>query len=277
MDTIPYHLAYALYWRDMSQDARLDEEQATERRARVLGMDYIDTSAMADKPLYKELLSVPELYNLKVVPLKFYESNIVFGVTTTTSQQTMKALTARFQDQRVAFAIISDTGFRDYMHLYDPPKQVVYQDININQMVDHKQLDQVSAMLDQVRADDMLAYLVAQAHQLNASDIHIETQVADCRIRLRIDGVLHAVARLQPDKYRVLIAAIASAGNISTASDEAQQGHIAQKVKMADGNTVDVNVRLETVPTINGMDVVMRLFNMDAAMYTLDRLGLSEA
>ena len=45
---------------------------------------------------------------------------------------------------------------------------------------------------------------------------------------------------------------------------------------MADGNEVDVNVRLETVPTINGMDVVMRLFNMDAEMYKLDRLGLSD-
>jgi type II secretory ATPase GspE/PulE/Tfp pilus assembly ATPase PilB-like protein len=121
----------------------------------------------------------------------------------------------------------------------------------------------------------MLAYLVAQAHRLNASDIHIETQRDHVRIRFRIDGVLHPIAHLQPDKYRVLISAIASAGNVSTSTDEAQQGHIAQRVKMADGNEVDVNVRLETVPTINGMDVVMRLFNMDASMYTLDKLGLT--
>jgi type II secretory ATPase GspE/PulE/Tfp pilus assembly ATPase PilB-like protein len=79
-----------------------------------------------------------------------------------------------------------------------------------------------------------------------------------------------------PDKYRVLVGAIASAGNVSTAANEAQQGHIAQKVTMADGNQVDVNVRLETVPTINGMDVVMRLFNMDRDRYTLDKLGLSD-
>jgi type II secretory ATPase GspE/PulE/Tfp pilus assembly ATPase PilB-like protein len=45
---------------------------------------------------------------------------------------------------------------------------------------------------------------------------------------------------------------------------------------MADGSVVDVNVRLETVPTINGMDIVMRLFNMDQSMYSLDRLGLSK-
>ena len=86
---------------------------------------------------------------------------------------------------------------------------------------------------------------------------------------------MHPIAVLVKDKYRVLISAIASAGNVSTSSDEAQQGHIAQKATMADGTLVDVNVRLETVPTINGMDVVMRLFNMNADMYTLDRLGLS--
>jgi type IV pilus assembly protein PilB len=84
------------------------------------------------------------------------------------------------------------------------------------------------------------------------------------------------IAEIDKDKYRVLIAAVASAGNVSTAASDAQQGHIAQIVKMADGSSVDVNVRLETVPTINGIDVVMRLFNLDQSMYSLERLGLSE-
>lgn len=259
----------------MSQDARLDEEQATERRARVLGLDYANTSG-TDKPLYHDVLSLPELYQLKVIPLHVDQSNILFGVTTTTSQQTMVNLQARFQDQRIAFAIISDAGYREYMKLYDPPDKVVYHDIAINTAGSADLVQQVSAMLEQVRADDMLAYLVAQAHNLNASDIHVETQPNEVRVRLRIDGILHPIAKLGQDKYRVLISAIASAGNVSTSADEAQQGHIAQKVTMADGKQVDVNVRLETVPTINGMDVVMRLFNMDSAMYTLDRLGLSE-
>jgi type IV pilus assembly protein PilB len=261
----------------MSQDARFDEEESTKRRARVLGMDYFDTSAVRDKPLYKDVLSIPELHELKIIPVRFEGSNLVFGVTTTTSQQTMKDLTQRFADQVVQFAIISDAGYREYMRLYDPPRQVVYQDIALNQAGSQEQVGQISTMLEQVRADDMLAYLVSQAHNLNASDIHVETGASDARIRFRIDGVLHPIARLQPDKYHILISAIASAGNVSTGVDEAQQGHIAQKVKMADGEEVDVNVRLETVPTLNGMDVVMRLFNMDPEMYKLDRLGLSAA
>lgn len=259
----------------MSQDARLDEELATQRRARILGMDYVDTSRIPNKQLFKNIISPQEIEPLRSVPIKADENNILFGVTTTTSKNTMNDLRQKFLDQRINFAIISETGFGEYVRLYNPPKQVIYHDITLKAAGTDELQRQVSSTLEQVRADDMLAYLVQQAHRLNSSDIHIETQADDVRIRLRIDGVLHSIARLSFEKYRVLVSAIASAGNISTSSNQAQQGHIAQRIRMADGNIVDVNVRLETVPTINGMDMVMRLFNMDQAMYTLDRLGLS--
>lgn len=259
----------------MSQDARRDEELITQRRARILELGYIDTSQIADKTIYKEMFPVSELYSMRVIPLQKDDHSVTFGVTNTTSQQTFDTLRQRFLDQRVSFALISETGFKEYMRLYDPPKQVVYEDISLKNAGSQDLQEKVSAVLSQVRANDMLAYLVEQAHRLGASDIHVETQREDVRIRFRIDGVLHEIARLQPDKYRILISAIASAGNVSTASPEAQQGHISQRVTMATGDLVDVNVRLETVPTINSMDVVMRLFNMNQEMYQLDRLGLS--
>ena len=259
----------------MSQDARLNEEQSTQRRARILGLDYIDTSILANKQLYKDVLSVAELEQLRVIPLQMDESNLTFGVTTTTSQQTMNELKQRFQDQRIAYALISDIGFREYMRLYNPPKQIVYHDIELSSAGSADLVGKVSAVLEQVRADDMLAYLVQQAHKLAASDIHIENQKNQVRIRFRIDGVLHPVAHITHEKCRILISAIASAGNVSTSANDSQQGHIAQKVHMADGNEVDINLRIETVPAINGMDVVMRLFNMRQDMYVLDKLGLS--
>jgi type II secretory ATPase GspE/PulE/Tfp pilus assembly ATPase PilB-like protein len=268
-----YVHAYNKY---MSQDARVDEEQATQRRARLLGMSYVDTSQMLQKPLYKDLMPLQQMHDLKVVPLQADDHNVTFGVTNTTSSQTFQRVRTQFTDRRVSFALISDVGFRDYIKLYNPPKQVIYEDISLKQTGNEGLIQRVSETLQQVRADDMLAYLVAQAHRLGASDIHLETQRDDVRVRFRIDGVLHTIAHLAPDKYRILVSVIASAGNISTASQEAQQGHIAQRVRMADDANVDVNVRLETVPTINGMDVVMRLFNMDKDMYTLDKLGLSD-
>lgn len=259
----------------MSQDARQDEELITQRRARILNLGYIDTSQIQNKVLYKDLFSPKDLYDMRIIPLKNEKGAITFGVTNTTSQDTFEKLRQQFLDQRVTFALISEAGFKEYMNLYDPPKQVVYEDISIKNAGTEDLQEKVSATLSQVRANDMLAYLVEQAHRLGSSDIHVETQRDHARIRFRIDGVLHPIAKLQADKYRILMSAIASAGNVSTASPDAQQGHISQRVKMATGEEVDVNVRLETVPTVNGMDVVMRLFNMNQEMYQLDRLGLA--
>lgn len=259
----------------MAQDARQDEELITQRRARILNLGYVDTSQIQNKVLYKDLFSPKDLYDMRIIPLKNEKGSITFGVTNTTSQDTFEKLRQQFLDQRVSFALISEAGFKEYMNLYDPPKQVVYEDISIKNAGTEDLQEKVSATLAQVRANDMLAYLVEQAHRLGSSDIHVETQRDHARIRFRIDGVLHPIAKLQADKYRILMSAIASAGNVSTASPDAQQGHISQRVKMATGEEVDVNVRLETVPTVNGMDVVMRLFNMNQEMYQLDRLGLA--
>ncbi|HJQ08472.1 MAG TPA: GspE/PulE family protein [Candidatus Saccharimonadales bacterium] len=259
----------------MSQDARRDEEVATQRRARILGLNYVDTSKMAEKPLYKEMLSIPELYQMRVVPLQSDKSNVLFGITTTTSQQAIRLLQQRFSDVRTAFAIISDTGYREYMRQYDPPQQVMYQDISIGKAADQQLLQAISQTLAQVRADDILAYLVQQAYRLKASDIHLENQEEHVRIRFRVDGVLHPIAQLDRGKYHQLMSSIASAANVSTDAPDAQTGHINRHFKMATGEEITVNLRVETVPTAYGQDAVMRLFTLKLELLNLDKLGLS--
>lgn len=258
----------------MSQDIRQDEERNTERRARILGFQYADTSKIANKQLYKELLQNDDLVRLRVIPLIANAHAITFGITNNTSNATMTMLRQRFMDQQISYVLISDAGYREYLTLYNPPPKIEYQDISIGKNAESL-IGQVSETLTRVRSDDMLAYLVQQAHRLSASDIHLETQKENVRVRFRIDGVLHPVAFIEFEKYRTLMSEIASGGNISTGSNEAQQGHIAQAVTMADGAHVEINLRIETVPTINGMDVVMRLFNMNLEMYKLDKLGMS--
>jgi type II secretory ATPase GspE/PulE/Tfp pilus assembly ATPase PilB-like protein len=260
----------------MAQDVRRNEELVTQRRAAVLGMNYADSTQL-QKTLYPDILPLNELYSLKVIPLKADPHHIHFGVTTTTSQQTINQLGARFTDQKLNFSIISESGYREYIHLYDPPKKVEYEDISIAGEGDSKSLiNEVSATLSNVRPDDMLAYLVQQAYTLKASDIHLEAQKEGTRVRFRVDGVLHTVARIESEKYRHLIAAIASSANVSTNEKEAQTGHISREYVLATGEKVTLNLRVETVNSVFGMDVVMRLFNMKLEYFKLDNLGLSD-
>ncbi|MET0779626.1 MAG: hypothetical protein ABWY71_02210, partial [Candidatus Saccharimonadales bacterium] len=106
----------------MSQDARRDEEVATQRRARLLGLTYFDTSQMVNKTLYKDLIPLQDMYNMRVVPLQADQSTTTFGIINTTSQQSVRLLQQKFSDRRNTFLLISDAGFRELMHLYDPPK-----------------------------------------------------------------------------------------------------------------------------------------------------------
>jgi len=260
----------------MSEDARRDEEAATQRRARILGLNYADTSIPVEKPLYRDLIPVDQLYQMRVIPLRIDNKGILFGITTTTSQPTITTLRQRFSDQRLGFGLISEAGFREYMRLYDPPKQITYQDIAISKGDDAKLLQAISATLDQVRADDILAYLVQQAYRLKASDIHLENQASEVRIRYRVDGVLHSIATLQRAKYHQLLSSIAIAANVSSDSPDAQTGHINNTYRLATGEPVTVNLRVETVPAAYGQDVVMRLFNIKLELLNLDKLGLSK-
>lgn len=257
-------------------DARKSEEQSTERRSRILGLPYIDTSTPGDKTLYKDLLTIEELTSLRVIPVNADEHNILFGVTNNTSQQTMNSLRQRFQDQRIGFGLISDNGFNDYMKLYNPPAQIVYQDVQLSREESSDLFSEVTATLDKVLADDILAYLVKQTYQLKGSDIHLENQKESVRVRIRVDGVLHPIAELSHEKYRQLLSSIAIAANVSTAGSEAQTGHINKVYKMATGEDVTVNLRVETVPAVYGVDVVMRIFNLKLELLNLDGLGLSE-
>lgn len=259
----------------MPIDVRQNEEAVTQRRAAVLGMSYVDTT-QSEKVLYKNIFTLNELYGLKIIPLSADEHNIHFGVTTTTSQQAINQLNSRFTDHKLKFSIISQSGYQDYMQLYDPPKKIEYQDISITNNNNQGIVEEVSNKLGQVKPDDMLAYLVQQAYRLKASDIHLETQKENVRIRFRVDGVLHPVAFLPHQTYRHLISAVASSANVSTNEKEAQTGHISNEYKLATGETVTINLRVETVTTVFGMDIVMRLFNLKLEYFKLENLGLSD-
>jgi len=241
----------------------------------LLNIAYEDTSARVIQ-LFPNVLSVAELYDLKVVPISYDAHHVQFGITNTTSQSTLTNLKQRFADQQVSFAMISDMGYRELMHRYDPPKEIIYEDIKLNEAGEAEHLIEVSKTLSSVRADDMLAYIVQQAYKLKASDIHLENQIDNVRIRFRTDGVLHPVAELAKDKYHMLVASLAVAANISTSSPDAQTGHINKNYIMADGSNVTVNLRVETMPAVYGMDVVLRLFNLSEEYMRLDALDLTE-
>jgi len=262
----------------IQERAREQDEQSTQGRASILGMDYLDTRPIEQSlELLDDVLSIEDMHRNRIVPLSSGSDSLPweFGVTTQTPQSFLRELRAKYaaQAQNVAFDLISVGGFNVLMNRYDPPVVTVYDDIKIAKEGDSDTIAEVSKSLNSVGSDEVFDYLITQADRLGASDIHIENQRNGIRIRMRIDGTLHPVAELDSDRYRVILGALASRSNISTASNEPQSGHMQKEITI-DGVVHLLNMRIEVIPTMYGQDAVLRLFNYDESMLSLDRLGI---
>lgn len=267
--------------RDDEQQKRYreQEEQNTQQRAALLGLNYLDTRDVAQTaPLIDGVLTLEQMYRNKMVPLQRGDegSRYIFAITSATPQSVINSMKTDFQNAGDAadFVLISGLGFKDFMRRYDPPKEVVYDDVKIAKEGDSETLASVSRTLESVSTDKILDYVIDQADRLGASDIHIENQREQVRIRLRVDGALHPVAAISHDKYRVLQGSLASRANISTAATAPQTGHM-QRQSISQPDKL-INMRIETIPSAYGMDVVIRLFNFDESMLRIDKLGLSD-
>jgi len=257
---------------------REHDEEATRQRAAILGVTYVDTRSFEhDLPLAEGILEVDQMYKGRIVPLAHGSEDMPyrFGITTQTPQSLVDSMRREYNDRgdNIQFGMISGSGFKALMNRYDPPKEIIYDDIEIAKEGDSDTLASVSQTLNSVGTDRVFDYLIDQADRLGASDIHIENQREVIRVRMRIDGALHPVAELDKDRYRVIMGALSSRANISAAADGPQSGHM-QKEISTDVGTHLLNLRVETVPTMYGQDAVLRLFNFDESLLQLDRLNI---
>ena len=260
---------------------RENEEQATAGRARILGLPYLDTRDFEREiPLVPDLISVQEMHKDFIIPLQRGggEEHYQFMVTSQTPRTVIERMRKEYTDEgeRVDFFLISGAAYKVFMLRYDPPQEVHYDDIKIAGEGDSETLASVSQTLAQVSTEKVFDFLIDQADKLGASDIHIENMRDGIRIRMRVDGLLHPVANIDKEKYRIFMGELSSRANVSMASNKPQSGHM-QKEIHRDGASHLLNIRVETIPTMYGQDAVLRLFNFDESLLNLDLLGLSEA
>ncbi len=130
----------------------------------------------------------------------------------------------------------------------------------------------VSALDQEASVVKFVNQIVWEAYQDRATDIHLEPQEFDLRIRYRIDGVLHQTP--VPPQLKRFQSAIISRIKVMAGMDIAekrlpQDGRISLRVR---GEEIDV--RVSTMPTVYGESVSLRLLMRSSGMLGMDKLGL---
>ncbi len=104
-----------------------------------------------------------------------------------------------------------------------------------------------------------------------ASDIHLEPQTTEMRVRYRVDGELQAVMTIPQQIEEAVVARIKVMADMDTTETRRpQDGHLT-----IEEYGVKASLRVSTIPTIGGEKVVMRVLDDGNKSFSLDRLGLS--
>jgi len=115
--------------------------------------------------------------------------------------------------------------------------------------------------------------VIWEAFKDRATDIHLEPQEDELRIRYRIDGILHQTP--MPPQLKRFQAAIISRIKVMSGMNISekrlpQDGRINVRIK---GEEIDI--RVSTVPTVYGESVSLRLLSRGKIFLSLDKLGFS--
>ena len=111
--------------------------------------------------------------------------------------------------------------------------------------------------------------ILMQCMHRSASDIHIEPYESYLRIRLRIDGVLHEIARPPKSMKAPLISRIKIMSQLDIAETRLPQDG-AINISMG-GKPVDF--RVSSLPTVYGEKIVMRILDKSALQVDMTHLG----
>jgi type IV pilus assembly protein PilB len=112
--------------------------------------------------------------------------------------------------------------------------------------------------------------IIAQAVQQGASDIHINPEEGDTRVLFRVDGVLAPAATVKRKMAMGVVSRIKILGDLDISERRVpQDGRFALTVE---GRRVDI--RVVTLPLVNGEGAVMRILDKGASVDDLDGLGM---
>lgn len=134
--------------------------------------------------------------------------------------------------------------------------------------------DKLAALAEDTALIQVLDEIIYFALRERATDIHIEAQESQCRIRFRVDGNLREILSYSRKLHRAFLSRIKILGNLNIAESRFPQDG---RFSMQMGSQL-ANFRISTMPASHGEKAVIRILAPAGkkAMFTLDKMVVSQ-
>lgn len=132
------------------------------------------------------------------------------------------------------------------------------------------QLEELRDIAEGATAVNNVDWIITRAVREGASDVHISPEKNHVLVRLRIDGVLKDLPPIPKSMLLSVVSRLKILGRMDIAVTRIpQDGRFTARVCGR-----EINVRVSSLPTIYGENIVMRLLDMNALVFQLKKLGM---
>ncbi len=261
------------------KEGHISDEQLTKVLAAANEIPYANLSTVRINPKILELLPKDVAERYMAVPLGEMQNRLVVAMLDSDNVQAADFLSNKIGRPLKVYAA-SESGIR---HVLEQYKNVLQTGVNSMLDADNElPAETETSSLDQATKDEKaqvivqdspiskaLAAIMDYAGKNNASDIHIEPQEHELKIRCRIDGVLQEIMRLPKSAEPALVSRIKILSNLKIDEHRIPQDGTFSIV--VDGRPVDLRIAIS--PVIWGEQVVIRLLDKTGTSLKLENMG----
>lgn len=259
----------------------IDEEEAkVAQKAQTLNAPYIN---LAGFPISAEALRlIPETISQEQKTVCFVDTGAEIRIGTTNPQNPeidkIKHSLEEASNSHADIYMISELSLKKALDLYAtlPKYKPIAPGVEISEAELEKfkqigaNIKELEEHLKKVNITEMVTLIVAASIQAGSSDIHIEAEEKDIKVRFRVDGILHDAASIAKTIWPKVIARVKLlAGLKINITDKPQDGRFTIVL-----TNDKIDVRVSCLPTGWGESVVMRLLKSSSVGLKFDDLGV---
>jgi type IV pilus assembly protein PilB len=264
-------------------DIRLTElEKIAQDRSIQLSLPYLDLKGF---PIAPEVLAlIPRDEATRARTVSFLKQGDEIRVATSRPGADASAIAERIARQEganVQIYFVSDPSMDYALKLYDvlpEIKEVIY-GLRIDEAKlasyekDISNFRDLQEKIRTVSTTDVVTLMIGAALKSDASDIHIEAEEGDVKIRFRLDGLLQDAAKLPRETWKQMISRLKLlSGAKINVEGVPQDGRITIYL-----TNEKIDIRVSFLPTAYGESIVMRLLRPKSVALEFEKLGIRGA
>jgi type IV pilus assembly protein PilB len=256
-----------------------EKEKLVQERAAQLSLPYIALRGFPISPEALSLITKDTAATIRVIP--FFLIGDEVRLATTAPGPDVDNLAARIKKDRQAniqIYLISEDSFEYALKLYEKlptPKEIIY-GYRIEEADLAKYEKEIGNFTDlqkkigEVNTTDIITLMFGAALKIGTSDVHVEAEEEDVKIRFRIDGKLRDAASLPKAAWKQMIGRLKLLAGVKiNIEDVPQDGRITIYL-----TNEKIDIRVSFLPTAFGESVVMRILRPKAIALEFDNLGI---